>query len=57
MITNNEVCICDIESRIAMIKVTFSRKKTLFTCKLGLNLRTNLVKCYVWSIALYGPET
>jgi hypothetical protein len=28
-----------------------------FTSKLFLNLRTKLVKCYIWSIALYGAET
>jgi len=31
--------------------------KVLFTSKLDLNLRTKLVKCYIWSIALYGAET
>jgi len=34
-----------------------SNKKTLFTCKLDLNLRKKLVKCYIWSIALFGTET
>jgi hypothetical protein len=29
----------------------------LFTSKLDLNLRKKLVKCYIWSIALYGAET
>jgi hypothetical protein len=32
-------------------------KKTLFTSKLDLELRKKLVKCYIWSIALYGAET
>jgi hypothetical protein len=32
-------------------------KKTLFTSKLDLNLRKKLVKCYIWSITLYGAET
>jgi hypothetical protein len=32
-------------------------KKTLFTRKLDLNLWKKLVKCYIWSIALYGAET
>ena len=40
-----------------MAKVSFNRKKTLFTSKLELNLRKKLVKCYIWSIALYGAET
>jgi hypothetical protein len=29
----------------------------LFTSTLDLELRKKLVKCYVWSIALYGAET
>jgi hypothetical protein len=32
-------------------------EKTLFTSKLDLNLRKKLVKCYIWSMALYGAET
>jgi hypothetical protein len=34
-----------------------STRRTLFTSKLDLNLRKKLVKCYIWSIALYGAET
>jgi hypothetical protein len=32
-------------------------KKDLFTSKLDLNLRKRLLKCYIRSIAFYGPET
>ena len=39
-----------------MAKATFN-KKTLFTSKLDLNLRKKLVKCYIWSMALYGSKT
>jgi len=46
-----------IKSRIAMAKAAFSKKKTLFTRKLDLNLRKKLIKCYIWSMALYGAET
>jgi hypothetical protein len=28
-----------------------------FHQQIGLNLRKNLEKCYIWSIALYGAET
>jgi hypothetical protein len=35
----------------------FNKKRTLFTSTLDLELRKKLVKCYNWSIALYGPET
>jgi hypothetical protein len=40
-----------------MAKAAFNKKRTLFTSTLGLELRKKLVKCYVWSIALYGAET
>ena len=40
-----------------MAKTAFDKKKTLFTSKLDLNLREKLVKCCIWSIALYGAET
>jgi hypothetical protein len=56
MITNDASCTREIKSRIAMAKAAFNNK-TLFTSKLDLNLRKNLVKCYIWSIALYGAET
>jgi hypothetical protein len=47
----------EIKSRTAMAKGPLSKTKNLFTTKLDLNLREELVKCYIWSIALYGPET
>jgi hypothetical protein len=40
-----------------MAKAAFNQKKNLFTSKLDLNLRKKQVKCYIWSIALYGVET
>jgi hypothetical protein len=39
------------------VSTAFNKKKNLFTSKLELNLRKKLVKCYIWSIALYGAET
>ena len=42
---------------VAMAKAAFSKKKTLFTSKLDLNLRKKLIKCYIWGTALYGAET
>jgi hypothetical protein len=55
MITSNTRCTHEIKSRIFVAKATFN-KKALFTSKLDLNLKKKLVKCYVWSIALYGAE-
>jgi hypothetical protein len=40
-----------------MAKAAFNKKRTLFTSTLDLELRKKLVKCYVWSIVLYGAET
>jgi len=39
-----------------MKKTAFDKKKSLFTRKLNINLRTKLVNCYIWSIAFYGAE-
>jgi hypothetical protein len=39
-----------------MTKAASNKKKALFISKLDLNLRKKLVKCYIWSIALYGAE-
>jgi len=40
-----------------MAKAAFNNKMALFTNTLDLELRKKLVKCYIWSIALYGAET
>jgi hypothetical protein len=56
MTTNDARCTREIKCRIAMVKAAF-KKKTHFTRKLDLNLRKKLVKCYIWSMALYGAET
>jgi len=39
-----------------MAKTAFNKKRNLFTSALDLELRKKLVKCYIWSIALYGAE-
>jgi len=57
ILTNDGRCTCEIKCRIAMDKAAFNKKRTLFTRTLDLELRKKLVKCYVWSIALYGAET
>jgi len=56
MTTNDERCTREIKSTIAMAKAAFN-KKTLSTSKLELCFRKKLVKCYTWSITLYGAET
>ena len=56
ILTNDGRCTCEIKCRIAMAKAAFKKKRALFTNTLDLELRKKLVKCYVWSIALYGAE-
>jgi hypothetical protein len=58
ILTNEVRCTCEIKCRIAMAKAAFNKKRALFfTSTLDLELRKKLVKCYIWSIALYGAET
>ena len=57
ILTNDGRCTREIKSRIAMAKAAFSKKKTLFTSKLDLNLSKKLITCYIWSMVLYGAET
>jgi hypothetical protein len=45
------------ESRIDMTKAPINTRKTLVTNKLDLKLRKKIIKCYIWSIALYDEET
>jgi hypothetical protein len=40
-----------------MEKAAFNSKKILFIRKLGVNLRKQLVKCYIWNIEIYGAES
>jgi hypothetical protein len=57
MITNAARRTRKITSKIVMAKAPFNRKRTLFPSKLDLHLRKKLMKCYIWSLALYGAET
>jgi hypothetical protein len=57
ILTNDGRCTGEIKCRIAMAKAAFNKKRALFTSTLDLGLREKLVKCYIWSIALYGAET
>ena len=57
ILTNDGRCTCEIKCRISMAKAAFNKKKALFTSTLDLELRKKLLKCYIWSIALYGAET
>jgi hypothetical protein len=49
--------IYESKTSIAMAKATFGKEEAHFTSRVGLNLGKELVKCRIWSIALYGAET
>ena len=57
MLTRYGYCTREIKLRIAISKEEFNRKISLLTSKLNIELKKKLVRCYVWSIALYGSET
>jgi len=57
MLTNDGRYTGEIKRNIAMAKAAFNKNRALFTGTLDLELRKKLVKCYIWSIALYGVES
>jgi hypothetical protein len=57
MLTNDGRCTCDFKSRTAVTKSAFNNKWALCISIMGLELRKKLVKCYIWSIALYDADT
>jgi hypothetical protein len=40
-----------------MAKSAFNKKGAVVTSNIDLEMRNKLVKCYIWSIALYDAET
>jgi len=40
-----------------MAKKIFQDKKKLFIGKMNLELKKRIIKCLVWSVALYAAET
>ena len=57
MLTRDGYCTREIKIRIAIAKKKKLSKKCHLTSKLNIELEKKLVRCYVWSIALYGSET
>ena len=59
LITNNARCTRELKSRTVMAKKKqhSTGRRLVVTNKLHLNLRKELLKFYIWSMALYGAET
>ena len=57
-ITSDARCEKEIKRRITLAKTSFSNMKNIFRDhKLTISLKTRLLKCFVWSVLLYGCET
>jgi hypothetical protein len=56
MITNEVGGTREIKSRIAMAKAAFTKKRAVFSSRLGSDLLKTPVKCYIWTIALQCAE-
>jgi len=56
ILTNDGRYTSEIKCRIATAKAAFNKKRALCTSTLDLELRKKLLKCDIWSIALYGAE-
>ena len=54
VLTRYGYCTREIKKRIVIAKEAFNRKISLLRSKVNIELRKKLVRCYVWSIALYG---
>jgi len=46
----------NVKLNLGLAKVAFNKKKTIFTSRVYLNLKKELVKCYIWSIPFSGAE-
>ena len=57
MVTKNGRCVEEVRKRIGMAKSSFANmRKILTNMNLSMKLRLRMLKCFVWSILLYGCE-
>ena len=58
IITSDVKCDKDIKRRIAIAKKKFIEKKSILTnSKVSIETRKRFLKCYIWSVLLYGSES
>ena len=55
-ISSNMNCLREVRQRIAIAKQAVNRERYIFCGPLEKEQRKRLVKCIVWSVALYGAE-
>ena len=57
MVTKDGKCETEVLKRIGMAKSSFNNMRTILTnMKISMKLRIRLVKCFVWSVLMYGCE-
>ena len=56
-ISSNMNCCQEVKQGIAMTKEAFNTKTSIFCGPLEKDLRKRLVKCFLWSVVMYGAET
>jgi len=57
LILQDGYCEKDIQSRTEIAKKAFMDKKRLFTSNMNLELKKRIMRCLIWSVALYAAET
>jgi hypothetical protein len=55
MVTNDARCTHEVALKIA--KNSTQQRESYFHQQIGLKCKEKLVKCYIWSRAVYGAET
>ena len=55
-VSEDGYCTKEIRSRIETVKKVFMEKE-LFTGKMNVELKKRIMKCLVWSVALYAAQT
>ena len=57
IITVDDRCDVEIETRIGMAKDAFNKRRELLSQRMDRKLKKEIIKAVVWSGALYGLET
>ena len=57
VLTRDGYCTKETNTGISIAKEAFNRKISLLKSQLNIEFKKKLVRCNVWSIALYGSDT
>ena len=58
MATEDGKCYKEIKRRVGIARTAFESMANIVTSRnISIELRSRIVKCYIWSTLLYGTET